>query len=122
MPMAKGNGKRVTPSRQAAAKINEPLERAPTRFTYALKQWTTERRQDGWYVSPTTSSAFGEKPDWRGPFQSIETACLAIARGLAVEVADRHTRHVEWYKLDATHPLYGLKPTTRLDARGDSVS
>ena len=49
-------------------------------------QWSTERRGDGWYVSPTSPSRY-DKPKQRGPFDTIETACLSIARSLAVELA-----------------------------------
>ena len=113
---AEGNGNRGAPviSRRAAQKIHEPLSSTPAKLTYALKQWTAERRSDGWYVSPTTSAMVGNKPEWKGPFLSIETACLAIARALAVELADRHTRHVEHHKIETGSPLYGLKPDTHL--------
>ena len=56
----------------------------------------------------------GEKPEWIGPFETIETACLAIARGLATEIADRHSMMIEAHKIRPGEPLYGLKPTTRL--------
>jgi hypothetical protein len=58
----------------------------------------------------------GEKPQWTGPFATIETACLSIARKLAIEIADRHTQSIERHGLTPDHPLYRLKPTTRLDA------
>lgn len=93
---------------------------APTRFTYALRCYTAEIRTDGWWIARTTSSFGGEKPEWSGPFQSIETACLAIARRLATEIADRHTRTIEAHKLTPGKPLYGLKPTTRLRAQKDA--
>jgi hypothetical protein len=110
---AKGNGKYVRPARPPVAMTASPKD-LPNRFTYALKAWTAERRKDGWYVSPTMPTLSDEKPQWRGPFETIETACLSMARGLAVEIADRHTRHIEWHKLDGKHPLYGLRPETRL--------
>ena len=110
---AKGNGARPTVPRKAAQKIHEPLPKRP-QLIYALKQWSAERRKDGWYVSPTTSAVVGNKPEWRGPFQSIENACLAIARQHAVELADRHTRHIEFHKIDKSDPLYGLQPNTHL--------
>lgn len=86
----------------------------PTRFAYALKSYTTERRETGWYVSQSYAPALGQKPSWVGPFQTIESACFAIARRLAVEVADRHTRDIEHHKLKSGDPLFGLKPGTRL--------
>lgn len=118
---AKGNGAstRATHNQPDA---KPPIEHTPTKFSYALKQWTVERRTTGWFVSPTTSSVIGNKPEWRGPFETIETAMLAIARALAVELADRHTRSVEFHKIAPTDPLYGLKPTTRLGGRGVSVT
>ena len=105
----KGNGKSARPPRAAVAKDHEPLSSTPAKFTYALKQWTVERRTDGWFVSPTTSAVVGNKPEWRGPFLSIESACLAIARGLAVEIADRHTRHVEHHKIEKGQPAVRLQ-------------
>ena len=86
----------------------------PTKFSYALKAHTAERRANGWHVTATPLA--DAKPEWSGPYATIESACLAIARRLAVEVADRHTRSIEFHKIDKTHPLYGLKPTTRIDA------
>jgi hypothetical protein len=87
----------------------------PEKFTYALPAFTAQRRKSGWWISPTLKSV-GEKPQWSGPFATIETACLSIARKLAIEVADRHTQSIERHGLTADDPLYGLKPTTRLDA------
>jgi len=88
--------------------------KVPDKFTYALKQYTAERREDGWWISRTWAVSAGEKPQWRGPFATIETACLAIARRLATEIADRHTHWIEWYGIKRGDPLYGLKLTTRL--------
>jgi hypothetical protein len=73
-----------------------------------------ERRKSGWWISPTSKNA-GEKPQWTGPFATIETACLSIARKLAIEIADRHTQSIERHELTPDDALYGLKPTTRLD-------
>ena len=87
----------------------------PDKFTYALPAFTVQRRKTGWWISPTSSSA-GEKPQWSGPFATIETACLSVARRLAIEIADRHTQSIERHGLTSDDLLYGLKPTTRLDA------
>ena len=119
---AKGPSAGARPLRTKTAKVTEPKDARPARFTYALASWSAERRGDGWYVSPTTSAINGDKPHWRGPFATIETACLSIARSLAVEIANRHTRSIEHHKLGDKHPLYGLKPTTRLTTRGSSVT
>jgi hypothetical protein len=94
----------------ATAKSTKP----PEKFTYALPAFTVQRRKTGWWISPTWSA--GEKPQWSGPFATIETACLAIARKLAIEIADRHTQSIERHALTPDDQLYGLKPTTRLYA------
>ena len=86
----------------------------PEKFTYALPAFTVQRRKSGWWISPTSKGA-GEKPQWSGPFATIETACLSIARKLAIEIADRHTQSIERHGLTPDDGLYGLKPTTRLD-------
>ena len=86
----------------------------PDKFTYALPAFTVQRRKTGWWISPSKSA--GGKPQRSGPFATIETACLAIARRLAIEIADRHTQSIERYALTPDDLLYGLKPTTRLDA------
>ncbi len=105
----------------AAAKKPEPARsrstKVPEKFTYALRQYTAERRGNGWWISRTWTVSAGEKPEWRGPFATIETACLAIARRLATEIADRHTHWIEWYGIKDSDPLYGLKLTTRLKGR-----
>ena len=86
----------------------------PDKFTYVLPGFTMQRRKSGWWISPSKSA--GEKPQWTGPFATIETACLSIGRRLAIEIADRHTQSIERHNLTPDAPLYGLKPTTRLDA------
>ncbi len=85
----------------------------PDKFTYALPAFTVQRRKTGWWVSPTKSTS--EKPQWSGPLATIETACLSIARKLAIEIADRHTQSIERHSLTPDDALYGLKPTTRLN-------
>jgi hypothetical protein len=34
-----------------------------------------QRRKTGWWISPSKRAA--EKPQWTGPFATIETACLS---------------------------------------------
>lgn len=104
----------TTVPRRRQSKTPGPDPSMPSKLTYALQQWTAERRATGWYVAPTVASFSGSKPAWRGPFATIESACLAIARALAVELADRHTRSVEGHGIGKSHPLYGFKPTTEL--------
>lgn len=113
-------------SKRAAAAVNAPLATpneprktepaGPSRFTYALAAYTAERRLDGWYAARAVPSFSGQRPKWSGPFETIESACLAIGHHLATELADRHARAVETHKLKPGDPLHGLKPTTRLQA------
>jgi 2-polyprenyl-6-methoxyphenol hydroxylase-like FAD-dependent oxidoreductase len=107
------------PVTKGAAKLHSRFkhEQPPEKLTYALAAYTAERRKDGWYVAKTVPSFNGAKPKWQGPFETIESTCLSMARHLSVELADRHTRSIEAHKIDRKHPLYGLKPTTRLRAR-----
>ena len=89
----------------------------PDKFTYALAAYTAERRKDGWHVAKTVPGFTGDKARWAGPFDTIENACLSMARHLAVGLADRHTRSIEAYRIDRQNCLFGLKPTTRLRIR-----
>ena len=91
------------------------IAKAPEKFTYALPAFNVQRRKTGWWISPT-SKGTGEKSQWTGPFATIETACLSIGRRLAIEIADRHTQSIERHGLTPDDALYGLKPTTRLNA------
>lgn len=111
---------------KAKALVNAPLRIArdtrkvesftdkANRFTYALSAYSVELRDKGWYVAKSVPTFTGEKPTWSGPFQTIETVCLAIGRRLATEIADRHTRMIEAHRIKPDDPLYGLKQTTRL--------
>ena len=110
--------------KSAARLVNAPLtkpEPAPTlkpgvpaKLTYLLAAHRIERRANGWYVCKAVPSFLNTKPEWSGAYETIEGACLVIARHLATECADRHTRDIEGHKLAADHPLYGLKATTKL--------
>ena len=116
---------KATARRTAASVANEtgqPAKPEPTtpkaeKFTYALSAFTVEIRPQGWFVARTVPGFTGEKPKWNGPYGTIESACLSIGRHLAVEIADRHTRSVEFYKIKRGTPLHGFKLTTRLQAR-----
>lgn len=104
--------KHVPLSQRTSASTNKP-----DRFTYALASYTAERRSGGWFIAKSVPSFITEKAKWVGPFETIENACLSIARHLATELADRHTRTIEAHRLRASDPLYGLKASTRLRTR-----
>lgn len=91
-----------------------PANARPDKFLYTASAYMFERRETGWFVARYVTSASGDKPKWAGPFETIESVCLSAARHMATELADRHTRQVEFHKIARGHPLYGLKPTTRL--------
>jgi hypothetical protein len=85
----------------------------PEKFSYALSPYKLELRDKGWYVARTTPVFPEERDQWIGPFELLENAALCAARRWMVEAADRHTKAIEWFALDARHPLYGLKKTTK---------
>lgn len=114
---AAGDTHREAPKLAARAVASGDRGTKPSKLTYALKAYTAERRADGWWICRTPFSSTGERPEWSGPFAEIETACLSIARRLAIEIADRHTRSIEGLKLKPNDRLYGLKLSTRLAAK-----
>ena len=60
-----------------------------------------------------------------GPFAAIETACLSIARKLAIELADRHTQSIERHGLtpdDAQRERKSPSPFTRSYSRLPSMA
>jgi hypothetical protein len=64
----------------------------PTKHIYALGNWSAERRQQGWFIAKTASRPNGERHRWKGPYGSITSATLMIARELARELDTRHAR------------------------------
>jgi hypothetical protein len=58
---------------------------------YTLSEYTVECRRDGWYFGRT--SRFGEKGEMRGPYTTIASATLVIAREFKREITrrDAHT-------------------------------
>jgi hypothetical protein len=83
-----------------------PLRR-PDHLTYALTAYTVQRRQGAWFVTPAWSAFVGEKPEWRGPFDTIEDACNIIASLSIAELTRRHQAHVASYRLAIGDPLHG---------------
>jgi len=51
---------------------------------YALASWTVERKRRGWSIKRTDST-----DEWRGPYRTEMSACLAIARCLHRELIRR---------------------------------
>ena len=58
---------------------------ANVKRTYALKEFTVELRPRGWYFWRT----YGEKSEAKGPYCSIASVTLMVARELQREIARR---------------------------------
>lgn len=56
---------------------------------YALGAYTVELRAKGWYYWPT----YGDKADAKGPYGSITSVSLMVARQLKREIAKRDKVH-----------------------------
>ncbi len=61
--------------------MERPGNRRPI---FALASWTAERRAKGWYIRKTDHEG-----DWRGPYSTIASVSLMIARELGKELAKR---------------------------------
>lgn len=61
--------------------MERPRNRRPI---FALASWTAERRAKGWYIRKTDHG-----DDWRGPYSTIASVSLMIARELSKELAKR---------------------------------
>lgn len=57
------------------------------RVRYALQGYTVEKRRRGWYFTRTFVKA--EQPEWRGPYRSLASVTLMIARQLKKELKRR---------------------------------
>lgn len=62
---------------------------ANTKRIYSLATFTVELRQKGWFYWPT----YGEKGEPKGPYSSIASVTLMIARELKREMAKRDGPH-----------------------------
>lgn len=58
---------------------------------YKLAEYTVECRKDGWYFG--RSARFGDKEEMKGPYGSIASVTLVIARHLRHEIAKRDAPH-----------------------------
>ena len=61
------------------------------RRVYVLAEYTVEHRSDGWYYGRT--SRYGDKDERKGPYASIVSVTLVIARQLKREIAKRDAGH-----------------------------
>ena len=59
--------------------------------TYALADFTVENRSGKWFYWRT--ARFGDKEERRGPYGSIASVTLMIARQLKREIAKREEPH-----------------------------
>ena len=57
------------------------------RRVYILAEYTVEHRSDGWYFGRT--ARYGAKEGRKGPYASIASVTLVIARELKREIAKR---------------------------------
>jgi hypothetical protein len=60
---------------------------ASGRRVYMLAEYTVEHKKDGWYFG--RSARYGDKEELRGPYRSISSVTLVIARQLRREIAKR---------------------------------
>ena len=60
---------------------------ANAKRVYKLAEYTVECRNDGWYFG--RSARFGDKEEMKGPYNSIDSVTLVIARHLKREIAKR---------------------------------
>ena len=60
---------------------------ASGRRLYMLAEYTVEHRKGGWYFG--RSARYGDKEELRGPYRSISSVTLVIARQLKREIAKR---------------------------------
>src|SRR5262249_931865 len=58
-----------------------------SRRVYRLVDFTVERRSKGWFFART--ARFDDKEEWRGPYSSLASITLMIARELKREIIKR---------------------------------
>jgi hypothetical protein len=54
---------------------------------YQLAEYTVEHKKDGWYFG--RSARFGDKEDMKGPYATVSSVTLVIARELKREITKR---------------------------------
>jgi hypothetical protein len=58
---------------------------------YRLADFTVERRPKGWFF--TRTARFDDKEEWRGPYRSMASVTLMVARELKREIKQRDARY-----------------------------
>ena len=64
---------------------------ANAKRVYKLAEFTVECRPKGWFF--TRTARFDDKPQWRGPYSSVASITLMIARDLRREITKRDAPH-----------------------------
>lgn len=64
---------------------------ANAKRTYMLANFTVEHRPKGWFFAKTAYG--GERMDFKGPYSSMASVSLMIARQLKSEIAKRDAVH-----------------------------
>ena len=59
---------------------------------YQLAEYTVEHKKDGWYFG--RSARYGDKEDMKGPYATVSSVTLVIARQLKREITKRDTPRV----------------------------
>jgi hypothetical protein len=59
---------------------------------YALQNWSVKKRSKGWFIARTSGTYSTDIQRWKGPYSSVTSATLMIARELGRELAKRHGR------------------------------
>jgi hypothetical protein len=67
--------------------MQQQLRLGRERQRYILTGWTAEKRPSGWYIAKT--AYYDDKPQFKGPYSSIASATLMIARELKKELLRR---------------------------------
>lgn len=58
---------------------------------YMLAEYTVEHKQNGWYFGRT--ARYADKEERKGPYRSVASVTLVIARQLKREIVKRDTAH-----------------------------
>jgi hypothetical protein len=62
------------------------------RPVYALQNWSVTKRSRGWFIARTSGTFSSDRRRWKGPYSSVASATLMIARELGKELVKRHRR------------------------------